>query len=224
MISFARALKIMSVCIALASCTGGYRIDGTSAITGLDGKQLSLRAMRGGRWVAVDSAEVVHGFFSMKGRPDSVMMVALFMDDENLMPLVLEPGQIKVTINNSQFLATGTPLNNALYDFIRRRNRMELQLDEIERSTRPERGDSLIRQMNRYVHDFITTNSNNVLGPGVFLIMCSTLPYPLLTPQLDSILKDVPQSFLCNSLVEEWLVKARENARVLEEYRNYTPY
>jgi hypothetical protein len=224
MISIARALKILFVGVAIASCTGGYRIDGTSAITGLDGKQLSLRAMRGGRWVAVDSAEVVHGFFSMKGKPDSVMMVALFMDDENLMPLVLEPGRIKVTINNSQFLATGTPLNDALYDFIRRRNRMELMIDDFDRTTQPERSDSLMLQMNRYVHDFITTNSNNVLGPGIFMIMCSTLPYPLVTPQLDSILKDVPQSFLCNSLVEEWLMKARENARVLEEYRNHTPY
>jgi hypothetical protein len=222
--SIYRTFSLLTICITLASCAGGYRIDGTSEITGLDGRLLSLRTLRDGRWLTVDSAEVVHGFFTMRGKPDSVMMVALFMDDENLMPLVLEPGRIKVAIDNSQFLASGTPLNDALYDFIGRRNRMELLLDDFERNTQPDRSDSLIAQMNLYVHDFITTNCDNVLGPGIFMIMCSTLPYPLLTPQLDSILRDVPQSFLCNSLVEEWLVKARENARALEEYRKYTPY
>ncbi|MDR0976633.1 MAG: DUF4369 domain-containing protein [Prevotellaceae bacterium] len=224
MMTIARTFSILTLCTLLASCAGEYRIEGTSQITGLDGRSLSLRTLRDGRWLAVDSAEVVHGYFTMKGRPDSVMMVALFMDDENLMPLVLEPGRIKVTIDNAQFLASGTPLNDALYDFIGQRNRMELMLDEFDRSMQPTRGDSLTLLMNRYVHDFITANCNNVLGPGIFMIMCSTLPYPVVTPQLDSILRDVPQSFLCNRLVEEWLAKARENARMLEEHRTYRPF
>ena len=57
--------------------------------------------MRDGEWVKLDSAEVVHGLFSMKGKVDSVQMVTLYMDDESIMPIVLESGKIKVTISNT---------------------------------------------------------------------------------------------------------------------------
>ncbi len=66
----------------------------------------------------LDSAEVVHGLFSMKGKVDSVQMVTLYMDDESIMPIVLESGKIKVTISNTDLKAAGTSLNAALYDFI----------------------------------------------------------------------------------------------------------
>ena len=58
-------------------------------------KLLFLKTLQNGQWVAVDSAEVIHGLFSMKGPVDSVMMVTLYMDDEGIMPLVLEDGKIE---------------------------------------------------------------------------------------------------------------------------------
>ena len=67
----------------LASCTSKYRIEGTSSVNSLDGKMLYLKTMRDGEWVKLDSAEVVHGLFSMKGKVDSVQMVTLYMDDES---------------------------------------------------------------------------------------------------------------------------------------------
>lgn len=70
----------------LASCTSKYRIEGTSSVNSLDGKMLYLKTMRDGEWVKLDSAEVVHGLFSMKGKVDSVQMVTLYMDDESIMP------------------------------------------------------------------------------------------------------------------------------------------
>ena len=66
----------------------------------------------------LDSAEVVHGLFSMKGKIDSVQMVTLYMDEESIMPIVLESGKITVTISNTDLKAVGTSLNNALYEFI----------------------------------------------------------------------------------------------------------
>ena len=85
----------------LASCTSKYRIEGTSSVNSLDGKMLYLKTMRDGEWVKLDSAEVVHGLFSMKGKVDSVQMVTLYMDDESIMPIVLESSKIKVTISNT---------------------------------------------------------------------------------------------------------------------------
>ena len=42
--------------------------------------RLYLKSLRDGEWVKLDSAEVVHGLFSMKGKIDSVQMVTLYMD------------------------------------------------------------------------------------------------------------------------------------------------
>ena len=90
----------------LASCTNKYKIEGTSSVNSLDGKMLYLKSMRDGEWVKLDSAEVAHGLFSMKGKVDSVQMVTLYMDDESIMPIVLENGKIKVNISNSDIKAT----------------------------------------------------------------------------------------------------------------------
>ena len=158
----------------LASCTNKYKIEGTSSVNGLDGKMLYLKTMKDGEWAKLDSAEVVHGSFSMKGKIDSVQMTTLYMDDESVMPIVLESGKIVITISNTDLKAVGTPLNTALYDFIAKKNAMEESIGELERKeTRMvmdgadleevheqllAEGDSLMKAMNQYVKTFISDN------------------------------------------------------------------
>ena len=215
----------------LASCTNKYKIEGTSSVNSLDGKMLYLKSLRDGEWVKLDSAEVAHGLFSMKGKVDSVQMVTLYMDDESIMPIVLENGKIKVNISNSDIKAVGTPLNTALYEFIEKRNRLEESIGELEQketrmvmdggdldeihSQLAVEGDSLMKEMNT----FISTNYENVLGPNVFIMLCSSLPYPIMTPQIDDIIKDAPYSFKSNKLVREFLSKAKENMKLIEEHK-----
>ena len=191
----------------LASCTHKYKIEGTSSVNGLDGKMLYLKTLRDGEWTKLDSAEVVHGSFSMKGKIDSVQMTTLYMDDESVMPVVLESGKIVITISNTDLKAVGTPLNTALYDFIAKKNAMEESIGELERKeTRMvmdgadleevheqllAEGDSLMKAMNQYVKTFISDNYENVLGPNVFIMLCSSLPYPIMTPQIDDIINEI---------------------------------
>lgn len=201
----------------------------------LDGKMLYLKSLRDGEWVKLDSAEVVHGLFSMKGKIDSVQMVTLYMDDESIMPIVLESGKIVVTISNTELKATGTSLNTALYDFIAKKNIMEESIGDLEqKETRMvmdggdideihgqliAEGDSLVKAMNLYVKTFISNNYENVLGPSVFMMLCSSLPYPIMTPQIDDIIKDAPYSFKSNKMVREFLTKAKENMKLIEEHQ-----
>lgn len=201
----------------------------------LDGKMLYLKTLRDGEWVKLDSAEVVHGSFSMKGQMDSVQMVTLYMDEESIMPVVLEKGKITITISNTNLKAVGTPLNTALYEFIDKRNKLEESIGELEqKETRMvleggsleeihaqlmTEGDSLVKSMNEYVKTFISDNYENVLGPSVFMMLCSSLPYPIMTPQIDEILKDAPYSFKSNKLVREFLSKAKENMKLIEEHQ-----
>ena len=194
---------------------------------------LYLKALQEGDWVVVDSAEMVHGWFKMKGPVDSVRMVTLYMNEEGLMPLVLENGKIKVNISNTQLVAEGTPLNELLYDFIGRRNEMERAINEAEREEArlvldgvrlddihdrlQHEVDSMTQAMDAYVKNFITTNYENVLGTSIFMMMCSSLPYPVMTPDIEDILKTAPLAFKQNPLVKDYVSKAKENMKLIEE-------
>ena len=53
----------------------------------------------------------------------------------------------------------------------------------------------------------------------IIMMLCSSLPYPIMTPQIDDIIKDAPYSFKDNKLVREFLSKARENMKLIEEHQ-----
>lgn len=230
-------LPFLITLLLFSSCgRNKYKVEGTSSITSLDGKMLFLKVFQNdGQWITVDSAEVIHGFFHMEGPVDSVRMVTLYMDDEGIMPVVLESGKIKVTLSNEQLMAKGTPLNDALYEFIEKRNSLELQLDEVDRKEARmvldganlediheqlnKESEDLLKEMNDYVKGFIAENYENVLGPSVFMMLCSTLPYPMMTPQIEDIMRTAPTSFKENFFVKDFLSKAKENMQLIEEQK-----
>ncbi|MDM8337559.1 DUF4369 domain-containing protein [Mediterranea massiliensis] len=228
-----RILPLLLLLFAFSSCSRKYKIEGSSSVTSLDGKMLYLKIFDDDKLVTVDSAEVVHGLFSMKGKIDSVMVVTLYMGNEGLMPLVLEDGKVKVTISNTQLVAEGTPLNDALYDFIDRRNKLEVQLDELERKEArmvldganiddvheqlAKENETLNQEASDCVKQFIMDNYETVLGPSVFMMMCSTLPYPVMTPVIEDIMRTAPASFKSNKFVQDYLSKAKENMQLMKE-------
>ena len=230
-----RILPLMLLLVLFASCSRKDKVEGVSSVTSLDGKMLYLKTLRDGQWITIDSAEVVHGLFSTSGPSDSVMMVTLYMNDEAIMPLVLESGKIEVSISNAQLTAKGTPLNNALYEFIEKRNALEVKIEELERKEArmvldgaalediheqlTQEGEALVKEMNDYIREFISANYENVLGPSVFMMMCSTLPYPVMTPQIEDIIRTAPQTFKSSPLVREFLDKAKENMKLIEEHQ-----
>lgn len=73
--------------------------------------------------------------------------------------------------------------------------------------------------MNSYVKQFIIDNYENVLGPSVFMMMCSTLPYPIMTPQIEDVMRTAPLTFKQNKLVKDFLSKAKENMQLIEEHQ-----
>lgn len=226
-------LTLLLFLVTLASCSNRYMIEGVTSVTSFDGKMLYFKTFNNSEWVAVDSAEVVHGIFTTSAPLDSVMMVTLYMNDDAIMPIVLERGTIEVDLSNSMLSAKGTPLNNALYEFIKKKNELELKIEELERKEArmvldgavlediheqlTKEADVLIKDMNEYVVNFITTNYENVLGPNVFMMMCSTLPYPVITSQIEAILLTAPESFKNVPMVREFIDTAKENMKRIEE-------
>ena len=108
--------------LALTSCANTYNIQGTSNVSTLDGRMLYLKVLKDNDFKSVDSCDVVHGQFAFSGTLDSVRMANIFMDDESVLPLVLESGDITVKINTTQQIVSGTPLNDKLFKFFTKYN------------------------------------------------------------------------------------------------------
>ncbi len=227
--------SLVLILFALTSCSKSYKITGVSSVSSLDGKMLFLKVAQNGKWVAVDSAEVIHGEFAMKGCVDSVQMVSLFMDDENIMPMVLEGGNIEISISNTKLTVKGSPLNDKLYTFVDKKASMDTRVEDLGHKEAKmildgvdpaeinailtKESDQLMNEMNAYVKSFIAENYENVLGPGVFLMMCSNFPYPLMTPSMEDIIKGSPDSFKNNPLIKEYVTKAHENMQSIQEHQ-----
>ena len=221
--------------LALSSCANGYLIEGNSSVARLDGKMLFVKVPRGNEMVKVDSAEVIHGVFRMQGETDSAFIASLFMDEQSIMPIVVEEGNIQIQIDNARIIATGTPLNEILYDFVGQKNslddrayeveRLESRLimdgkpmEEVETEITQER-EKLAQELDELVKTFIQANYENVLGPGIFIMMCNGFPYPILTPLIEEIVDAAPEYFKNHKLVKEYMEAARENMERLKAER-----
>lgn len=215
--------------LALASCSTGYTIEGNSSVLRLDGKMLFVKVPRGNQMVKIDSSEVVHGLFTMEGAVDSATIAALYMDDESIMPFVVEEGDIRIQIDNTDIKVYGTPLNDKLYAFIKEKSRLDDRAYEAERmesrmimdgktseeiaiEVNKER-ESISNEMDQLAKKFIQDNYENVLGPGVFIMLCSGFPDPVLTPVIEEIVNAAPESFKNDQQVKSYMEAARENMK-----------
>lgn len=227
-----KVIYLVIILLAFTSCASEYHIQGNSSVSRLDGKMLFVKVPQGNTMMNVDSAEVVHGLFKMQGEIDTTVLASLYMDDQSIMPLVVEKGNIEIQIDNARITVKGTPLNEKLYDFVGKKNslddrayeveRMESRMimdgasmETVEKEITKERK-KLSDEMDKLVKSFIQENYENVLGPGVFLMVCNGFPYPLLTPLMEEIVDDAPDSFKNHVLVKEYIEVARENMEKLK--------
>lgn len=216
--------------MSLYSCQSEYLVEGNSTIETMDGKKLYLKAYKDNDLVNIDSSDVVHGKFNFSGTLDSAVMVNLFMDDECLLPFVLEPGNLSVHISMARQYVSGSTLNDSLYDFIRRKSQLDNEIAELPHKESQmimdgvdedimlvrlsDEANRLAIMSDRLVTDFITSNFNNVLGVGVFMILTSGLPYPVMTPQIEEIMTKATPFFMNDRYVQNYLRAAKENEQI----------
>ena len=208
------------------SCGKRFKIDGVTSVSRLDGKMLFIKVLSENQLVNVDSAEVIHGYFQMEGKTDSVVWAFLYMDEACITPLVLEEGNINIEINNVGISIKGTPLNDSFNKFMEDKTAIDDKAYEVEREesrmimdgidintvqTEIDRQRiSISTQMDNLVKNFIQNNYGNVLGPGVFIMIGNSLPYPFLTPLMKDVIDEAPESFRNNSLVKSYLSTVQE--------------
>ena len=218
-----------------SSCRSEYLIEGSSSVSRLDGKMLFVKISDGERMINIDSAEVVHGLFRMQGEVDSAFIASLYMDDQSIMPLVVERGNIQIKIDNGRIVASGTPLNEKLYDFVekkitldnlayemdRKGNRMIMDgtsIDVVEQEL-SKGHEKLSKELDSLVKTFIKDNYENALGPGMFIMMVNGFPYPMMTPLVEELVNEAPESFKSNNFVKKYMDAAKQNTEKLNAGR-----
>lgn len=78
-------------------------------------------------------------------------------------------------------------------------------------SGNPEKRDEIATEMNQLAKTFIQDNYENVLGPGLFIMLGNSMPYPFMTPLMQEIIDAAPEAFKNNYMVKEYVSVAREN-------------
>ena len=211
----------------MASCANSYNVQGSSSISSLDGSKLYLKAVKNNELKSIDSCDIVHGQFHFSGILDTVRMANLFMDDQSIMPVVLEEGEIVIKLDNAAQSVGGTPLNDKLYKFIDKHkqldNRMselshrqsQMMLEGVDELTINEHlnaeAEKIAAEEDKLVTSFIVENFDNVLGPGVFMMITSGLNVPVLTPQIEDIMSKATDKFKNDPYVKEYYQVASEN-------------
>ena len=213
--------------LLLLSCRSQYMVKGSSYVDDLEGKVLTLKVYVDGEMRSIDSTRVVHGRFNFGGGMDSTMLANVFLGNLSLIPIVLEEGEVKLSIGETQQTATGTPLNDSLSGFIQRKTQLDARMAELPHIESQmimdgtdydeimyelgKQSRQIADENDKLITRFIRDNYNNVLGPGIFMILTSNLPYPILNPQIEEIITNAPPYFLGHPYVKEYIKKAREN-------------
>ena len=217
---------LLTSLLTLLSCKSQYMVKGVSNVDELEGRVRTLKVYVDGEMRSIDSTRVVHGRFNFGGGMDSTMLANVFLGDLSLMPIVLEEGEVKLNIGETQQTATGTPLNDSLSNFIQRKTQLDARMAELPHLESQmimdgtdydeimyelgKQSKQIAAENDRLVTRFIRANYNNVLGPGIFMILTSSLPYPILSPQIEEIITNAPPYFLGHPYVKEYIKEARE--------------
>ncbi len=225
--------------LALTSCANSYDITGTSNVSTLDGRMLYLKVLKDAEFKSVDSCDVVHGQFHFDGTLDSVRMANIFMDDEPVLPLVLESGAITVKLDDTQQVVSGSPLNDKLFGFFKKYQQLQNQQRELVHKhdqaimngsdmnvvTRQLTAEAnrLAEQEDKLVTTFVTDNFDNVLGAGVFFLVTMGNQYPMLTPWIEDIMSKATDHFKNDSYVKDYYQKAQENEQIMNGTRDMQP-
>ncbi len=112
-----------------------------------------------------------------------------------------------------RFIDKHTEISNRMADLSHRQSQMLLEgVDEDQIDSQLNKDAALIAaEEDKLVTDFIVSNFDNVLGPGVFMMVTSQYRYPLLTPQIEDIMSKATEKFKNDAYVREYYQTAQEN-------------
>jgi hypothetical protein len=157
--------------------------------------------------------------------------VTLCIDNLPILPIVLEEGEVRVTLNGQMQESKGTPLNDSLTAFNKRYEALLSQYEDLEHTQNQgymngENMDSinvilaakqrqLLMKEDELVTSFISANFDNCLGPYVFQLATSNYRYPVLVPWIEALMTKASQKFKDAPYVKEYMGVAKQNQDIM---------
>lgn len=232
--SMNKILYLVAALGVLTSCSASYHVEGSSSISSLDGSKLYLKTIKNQELKNLDSCDVVHGKFQFSGVLDTVRVASLFMDDESIMPIVLENGEITIQIDRAKQTVSGTALNDSLYRFIDKHNQLDNRMNElghkqnqmilegideneIIQEVQAEAAE-IAQEREQLMTNSIIENFDNPLGPYLFEMLTSVYRYPILTPQIEYIMSKATRKFKQDPYVNDYYTTAQENEKRMQGF------
>ncbi len=179
-----------ALAFVLSSCGASYSIKGSSDVSNLDGQKFYLTTFKNEDMANLDSCDVLHGQFKFAGKTDSVALAFITVENSPLMPLILEDGEILISLNSANQNVTGTALNDKFTKFRKELDKIDGEIADLPRKQSQgimngENEDSLNMQLNNefmkltqkkeaLVTKFISENFDSPLAAAAFQYI--TLP------------------------------------------------
>ena len=218
-----KASYIILLALLLCSCATNYNVQGTTSISRFDGKTAYIGLPTATGRMAYDSAQINHGEFYFYGDVDSTVFAYLFVGGEQVMPVVLETGNLSLQVTSLAQKAVGTPLNDRLTRFFNQHEKIEDELYTIQQESMDmlihgysmeevrhqygRRQEKLLHKLTDLETRFVQDNYDNVLGPNIFMLLTSQTPFPVMTDQIQTIIKKAPNEFLQHPYVRQYLIR-----------------
>lgn len=144
----------VAMSVVLTSCGASYNIKGSTDVPNLDGQKFYLKTFKNEDMANLDSCDVLHGQFKFSGKTDSVALAYVTIEDTPLMPLLLEDGEIKISLNSASQDVKGTPLNDKFTAFRKDLDKIDGEISDLSRKQSQgimngENEDSLNIQLNK---------------------------------------------------------------------------
>lgn len=212
-------MTLAGLMLALASCTGHYKIDGVVETLGYEGRELSLIEFLPYRTTKYDSCVVNHGRFQMTGKVDTTRLVFLCKDNRPIIPIYIEKGNAKVSLLPTEMTVSGTRQNNLFYSFLKKKIAYDNLYEDLSqrRFTMSHQGldarrmeiiqDSLrivVDECEDMICSFMADNYDEPAAVGVFM-MLSAGPTNEVSSLVRRILDAAPDKFMRQSYVNGYI-------------------
>lgn len=221
-------LSLFSLLMLLTACSEQYNIAGNSSIGDFNGQTVYLKISDNGIDAdCLDSCQVVHDKFHFIGDVDSVTMAIMYVGSQRLVPIFLEDGMLSIEVGHCGQRVSGSPYNDRLNTFLRKRDRISNEQWELEREcsrmllngkSHQEVNDfyakkikKLAKKLEKLENDFIQENYQTPLGPGCFQWLFGQYAIPVMTDQIRSLIDNAPPCFRNHPYVRSYIRRARDN-------------
>ena len=212
-------MTLAGLMLALASCTGHYKIDGVVETLGYEGRELSLIEFLPYRTTKYDSCVVNHSRFQMTGKADTTRLVFLCKDNRPIIPIYIEKGNAKVSLLPTEMTVSGTRQNDLFYSFLKKKIAYDNLYEDLSqrrfsmsRQGLDSRRMEIIQDSLRIVVDecedmicsFMADNYDEPAAVGVFM-MLSAGPTNEVSSLVRRILDAAPDEFMRQSYVNGYI-------------------